>query len=160
MTVAGLEVVVTSGTGQGPTDLAAFDAALNNAGVAHFNLIRLSSLIPSGSRVFAGSVAQPPRDKRGDRLYAVYAEHRQSVTGHTALAGLGWAQDDTGAGLLVEYCGEDQAHAEAYINMTLDNMKTRRPGSYGENQWRTASIDCDVLPVVAVVIAAFRVESW
>jgi hypothetical protein len=42
---------VTSGTGTGPTELAAFDAALLDAGVANYNLIPLShSWIPSIAR--------------------------------------------------------------------------------------------------------------
>ena len=39
----GLDISITSGLGQGPTTLAAFDAALRDAGIANFNLIRLSS---------------------------------------------------------------------------------------------------------------------
>lgn len=53
MTGSHLEIVVTSGTGEAPSELAAFDAALHQAGVANFNLIRLSSLIPPGSQVTA-----------------------------------------------------------------------------------------------------------
>lgn len=49
--MSGLDIVITRGTGGAPTELAAFDAALQKAGVAHFNLIRLSSLIPPGSRI-------------------------------------------------------------------------------------------------------------
>jgi arginine decarboxylase len=44
-----LEIQVTTGTGEGPTPLAAFDAALLDAGVANYNLILLSSVIPAGA---------------------------------------------------------------------------------------------------------------
>lgn len=39
-----MHIYVTTGTGEGPTPLAAFDAALINAGVANYNLICLSSV--------------------------------------------------------------------------------------------------------------------
>jgi hypothetical protein len=55
----GRDVVVTSGPGTAPTELAAFDAALQQAGVAHLTLIRLSSHIPPGSRVNVPLKATP-----------------------------------------------------------------------------------------------------
>lgn len=52
----GLAIQVRAATGRGPTSLAAFDDALSVAGVANFNLVRLSSIIPPGSDVAAVSV--------------------------------------------------------------------------------------------------------
>ena len=157
----GLEIVVTRGRSQAPTELAAFDGALHQAGVAHFNLIRLSSLIPPGSRLEI-----PDRGSRlpggwGDRLYCVYAEHRVSEVGQQACAGLGWIQDeDTGAGVLVEHHGHDETDVESQLKMTLDDLAARRPGRYGVQDWRLSSITCADEPVAAVVVAAFRVEPW
>jgi Pyruvoyl-dependent arginine decarboxylase (PvlArgDC) len=71
---------LTSGFGTGPTRLAAFDAALREAGIANFNLILLSSVIPAGSElVDAGAAAEPrspPIGDWGDRLYIVLADQR------------------------------------------------------------------------------------
>ena len=41
-------LLVTSGTGEAATEPAAFDGALLDAGIANYNLIRLSSVIPAG----------------------------------------------------------------------------------------------------------------
>jgi pyruvoyl-dependent arginine decarboxylase len=41
-----MKIKIASGVGTGPTTLAAFDAALNHAGVANYNIIKLSSVIP------------------------------------------------------------------------------------------------------------------
>ena len=41
-----LTIHLSSGTGEGPTPLAAFDAALWHASVANYNLLCLSSVIP------------------------------------------------------------------------------------------------------------------
>lgn len=42
-------IVVTAGVAECPTALSAFDAALMDAGIANYNLIYLSSVIPGGS---------------------------------------------------------------------------------------------------------------
>jgi arginine decarboxylase len=161
VTGEGLDVVVTCGTGTAPTELAAFDAALQEAGVAHFNLIRLSSLIPPGSRVSAPQAWPPLAGGWGDRLYAVYADHRVSTPGAWACAGLGWIQDDdSGAGMLVEHCGEDEAEVEARLKATLEDLAGRRPGRFGPRSARITSIACADDPVAAVVVAALRVEPW
>ncbi len=46
-----MKIYISSGRGTGPTSLSAFDAALNEAGVANYNLIRLSSIIPPDSKI-------------------------------------------------------------------------------------------------------------
>ena len=161
MTGEGLDIVVTYGTGTAPTELAAFDAALQGAGVAHFNLIRLSSLIPPGSRVRAPRTWPALAGGWGDRLYAVYADHRVSTPGAWACAGLGWAQDeDSGAGMLVEHCGDDEAAIEARLKATLEDLAGRRAGRFGPRTARITSIVCTDDPVAAVVVAALRVEPW
>jgi hypothetical protein len=95
----GLDVVITSGAGTASTEMAAFDAALQQAGVAHIDLIRLSSLLPPGSRINVPQHWSALAGAWGDRLYAVDAEHRVSAPGERACAGLGWVQnEETGAG--------------------------------------------------------------
>ena len=44
-----MQIHLASGVGSGPTELAAFDAALAAAGVANYNLLYLSSVIPPAS---------------------------------------------------------------------------------------------------------------
>lgn len=161
MTGSGLDIVVSTGTGRGPTELAAFDGALHDAGVAHFNLIRLSSLIPPGSRLVTRDVPGPLEGGWGDRLYAVYADHRVATPGERACAGLGWVQDSgTGAGVLVEHIGHDEREVEVQLAATLDDVARRRPGHFDRRGWRTASVRCEGMPVAAVVVAAYRVEPW
>jgi arginine decarboxylase len=46
-----LRIQIATGTGAGPTPLGAFDAALLDAGVANYNLICLSSVIPPASAI-------------------------------------------------------------------------------------------------------------
>ena len=161
MSSPGLDIVVTSGTGSGPTELAAFDAALAAAGVAQFNIIRLSSLIPPGSRVLVPEPVRPLQGVWGDRLYAVYADSRVATPGERACAALGWVQDEhSGAGVLVEGAGSCEREVEEEVAATLQDLVARRPGRYRRQELRTVSAECDGVPVAAVVVAAVRVEPW
>jgi arginine decarboxylase len=153
-----LDVVVTSGTGTAPTELVAFDAALQAAAVAHLNLIRLSSRIPPRSRVNVPQRWSALAGAWGDRLFRVYAEHRVSASGERVRAGLGWVQlEKTGAGVLVEHHGDDQSAVEAQPKATPDDLAARRPGRYRGAAW---GIACAVYGIAAVVVAAIRVEPW
>jgi len=51
-----VNIQVSGGIGSGPTELSAFDQALVRAGVANYNLIYLSSVLPPDSDV---TVMQP-----------------------------------------------------------------------------------------------------
>src|SRR5262245_47611750 len=65
-----MNLKVTAAVGHARTELAAFDQALILCGVANFNLIRLSSVIPPGSTIIETT---PPLSlescRWGDRLY-------------------------------------------------------------------------------------------
>lgn len=63
-----MRILVSHGTGDGPTPLAAFDSALLAAGVENYNLIRLSSVIPPGAGIERGRFTSDP-DEYGRRLY-------------------------------------------------------------------------------------------
>ena len=77
-------------------ELAAFDAALVDAGVADRNLILLSSVPPPGSAVErVDRIADAP-GFWGDRLDRVLAQARTSKPGTEVWAGIGWMQDATG----------------------------------------------------------------
>jgi pyruvoyl-dependent arginine decarboxylase len=78
-------IVLSTGLGVGPTALAAFDAALLDAGVANYNLICLSSVIPPGSRLERRRFVTPPQEY-GQRLYVVMSQMREERPGHTAHA--------------------------------------------------------------------------
>ena len=158
MSGRGLDVVITAGAGTASTELAAFDAALQQAGVAHFDRIRLSSLIPPGSRINAPQRWSALAGAWGDRPYALNAEHRVSAPGERACAGLRWVQNvETGAAVLVEH-GADQSAVEAQLKATLDDLAARRPGRCSGPAWRIGSAACDIYPLAAVVVAAMRVE--
>ncbi|MDQ3719649.1 MAG: pyruvoyl-dependent arginine decarboxylase [Actinomycetota bacterium] len=154
-----LEVAVTSGTGEGVTPLAAFDAALESAGIEDYNLIYMSSIIPRGSRVVRGQLERGD-DHHGHRLYVVIARRMVSEAGHEASAGLGWAQRPDGRGVFVEGMGASEHGVHENLEASLASITTRRATDWGEFRFQTATIQCHEHPVCAVVVAAYASESW
>ena len=154
---AALAITVRTGTGVGRTSLAAFDAALMEAGVANLNLIHLSSVIPPRSRVTRE--APPLEAGHGDRLYCVlsagYAEH----PGEIVWAGLGWVESEHG-GLFVEHTAGSEESLREQIELTLGDMTASRGGDWGEVQMAMTSAHCVDRAVCALTIAAYDVIPW
>jgi arginine decarboxylase len=155
---AGLTIAVTSGAGSGRTRLSAFDAALCAAGAGDFNLVRLSSVIPAGSRINR-QTGHVPGDF-GDVLYCVYAESFADTPGQEAWAGLGWVAASCGRGLFVEHSDGSRAAVERQIHLSLSDMTALRPDDFGPIEYQLSSAVCRDRPVCAVVLAAYRASSW
>lgn len=160
-----LVIPITSAVGEGPTPVAAFDAALRAAGIANLNLIRLSSVIPPGStiEVRLDEARSPVGESAGwgDRHYVVYADARADVPGEIAAACVGWVQEpETGAGLFVEIDGNDEAQVRSQVEASLDAMVTARKLRTDSPTLLSRSIRCVDQPVCALVVASFTSEGW
>jgi arginine decarboxylase len=159
-----MNIYVAPGIGEGPTKLAAFDAALNNAGIANCNLIRLSSVIPPETNIVdldSGVPEGAVPSVWGDRLYVVYAEQRVDTPGEKAWAGIGWVQDEaTKKGLFVEHEGLDEQSVREDIVKSLGALMTTRGVDFGEIKMKVAGIECVDQPVCAMVIAAYQASDW
>ena len=96
---------VVWGSGTGPTRMAAYDAALAEAGVENYNLVAVSSVIPAGVAVEPVGTA-PDLGPAGTRLTVV--EARATGAGPTSVsAALGWVESvDDGPGLIYESAGK------------------------------------------------------
>jgi len=154
-----VEIIVTTGRGSGSNKLSAFDNALFNAGVANFNLITLTSIIPPGSKIKVKKIDWNQIDF-GNKLYVVMARANQSVVGKEAWAGIGWVQDGNGAGLFVEHVGESKQEVEGLIKSSLCDMTKYRPEKYKSPQWMTCGLPCGGHPVCAIVVAIYKNEGW
>jgi len=155
-----VKIRVSSGIGEGPTALAAFDAALLRAGVANYNLIPLSSVIPGGSLVERGLHVSLP-DEYGHRLYIVMARHDEHEIGGEAWAGLGWTQDPhTGRGLFVEGHGQSEHSVAEYLDATLDAMVAMREYPFGPHQREIIGTTCRGHPTCALVVAVYCSQGW
>jgi len=156
-----LDITVRTATGSGRTLLAAFDDALLAAGVANFNLITLSSVIPPHGTVRAGVTEPLTQGGHGDRLYCVmsvgYADH----PGEIVTAGLGWAMNGaTSGGLFVEHSGGSEESVIEQIQLSLEDMSHNRGGGYDVVQHAVVTAHCDDKPVCALAIATYQVIPW
>jgi len=157
-----MTIQIASGTGTGPTKLAAFDSALVEAGVANYNLIRLSSIVPPGSKIVnnKGAVADKPGEW-GDRLYVVMADTRVDTPNAEAWAGIGWVQDKkTGKGLFVEHEGGSEAAVRRDIEQSLEALMAVRNVNFGPIHTKVVGRTCSHEPVCALVIAAYQAGGW
>lgn len=155
-----MRIVVSHGTGEGPTELAAFDSALLAAGIENYNLIPLSSVIPPGGKIERARF-ESSADEYGHRLYVVMAHSHAHEPGIGAYAGLGWAQEPgSGRGLFVECAGASDAKVRDEIVATLDSMIASRGRSYGPVESERTGIECSGRPVAAIVAAVYKSEPW
>jgi arginine decarboxylase len=129
------------GTGAGPTALAAYDAALAEANVHEFNLLRLSSVIPPHATIERAGTA-PALGTVGDRLSVVEAS--ATTRSGEASAALGWARRANGSGIFYE--DEGEAAPETVIDRLADGLAAGvdlRSGSFEEPDVQTISVDVD-----------------
>ena len=156
-----MNIQLSGGIGMGPTELSAFDQALVHAGVANFNLIYLSSVLPPNSKVRIAEKPEKPDGNWGDRLYVVMAQMRTSQRNSEAWAGIGWIQDPkTKQGLLVEHEGHSEAEVRADIRHSLQALALNRGMEFGMPKMHVVGSKCSDLPVCALVVAVFESSSW
>ncbi len=156
---APVRLPVLRATCTGGTTLAAFHHALTTMGVGHYNLVRLSSVLPPG--VVVDPLAQAPSGTWGDRMYCVYAEQRTSTLGEEAWAGVGWVQRvDGGGGLLVEHEGGSEGFVNEAIITSLNDMVAAEPYEFTPPELVITGGRCHGEPLCALVVVCYRVVPW
>ena len=81
------QIPVVKSTGTGGTTLSAFHEALVAVDLGHYNLLRLSSVIPPATAVDPTGKAQVPVGEWGDKMYCVYAAQFATTMGRAASKG-------------------------------------------------------------------------
>lgn len=157
-----ITIRVSSGAGVGRTALSAFDSALHGAGVADFNLIRLSSVIPPGAEVLEVEPGQQLLGAHGDRLYCVYAAGYATSPGEQAWAGVAWSRrnDGSGEGLFVEHHGSTRDAVARDLRLSLGDLSERRGRDFTDEGMVLASATCVEQPVCALVLASYLRSPW
>ena len=160
-----MNIHITPGIGTGPTKLAAFDAALNHAGIANYNLIRLSSVVPPNTDITVHEDGPMPAEIMpggwGDRLYVVIAEERVETPNEEAWAGIGWVQEkESGKGLFVEHEGNSETSVRRDIQQSLEALMATRNVNFGEVQMKVVGKTCTHHPVCAMVVAVYQASDW
>jgi arginine decarboxylase len=156
-----MKIFVTWGTGEGKTEMAAFDSALWDAGIANYNLIKLSSVIPKNADVILKKLDNNQKE-HGHKLYVVTAESHQDRIGRKAVAGLGWvkANHTKGRGIFVERGGEDRKKVNNFIRKTIASITSHRPEEHGRIETKFSERVCTKDVACAVVVAVYKSEGW
>jgi arginine decarboxylase len=171
-----LRLPVLGATATARTALAAFHRALVAVGLGHYNLVRLSSVIPPGTQVGVGRVergsALPARWRgprpeefvdgfHGDRVYCVYAEHGTQVPGEEVWAGVGWAQRVDGqGGYFVEHHGSTADAVRLEIQTSLADMTADEVADFEPAEWVLEGVVCEDDPVCALVVVPYAAVAW
>jgi arginine decarboxylase len=153
------EVVITSGTGTGSSEIAAFDAALRAAGIANFNLILVSSIVPPGIRVRELPPGTPAIGGKGSMLPAVYARVGSSRAGEvvSAAVGVGEPADTDECGVIFINGGRDLGEEQCVADlaqMVAEGMSKVRGTDAYDFRCRSASATVAADGTWTVVVAA------
>lgn len=155
-----MKIHVLSAAGSGHTELSAFDNALYNAGIANFNLLCLSSVIPPKAEIVTNISLHWNDQHFGDRLYCVLSRYATSTFGQQAWAGIGWVQAEDNRGLFVEHHAESEKALRKLIDNSLTDMVKYRDTEFGAIQYAVSGIECVDRPVCALVAAVYQHQTW
>ena len=86
------KLFLTRGVGVHREKLTSFEMALREAGIAHFNLVRVSSIFPPGCRIVQAEEGLPLL-QAGEIGFAVIAEMSSNEPGRRIAASIGVALD-------------------------------------------------------------------
>ena len=100
------QLFFTRGTGKHPRMLQSFEEALRDAGIAHFNLVRVSSITPPHCRIISRTKGVEQLSP-GEIVFCVLAESRTNEPNRLACAGIGLAvpADRSKHGYIAEHHG-------------------------------------------------------
>jgi len=115
-------VSVVAGHGEGPTELNAFDRALQDAGAADLNFLRVTSILPPGARII-----ELPEYPPGILMPAVYARAISARPGERISAAIGVGVAREHHGVIMEYTGhtpKDEAERAVHA-MVLEGFRMR-----------------------------------
>ncbi len=109
-------VSLVAGRGEGGTEVNAFDRALKDAGVADLNFLRVTSILPPGTRV----IELPPYPP-GILMPAVYARIVSTRPGDRITAAIGVGICRESHGVIMEHTGHtSRAEAEGTVRRMVE----------------------------------------
>lgn len=151
-----MKLYLTYGVGEGLTKKAAFDASLFDVGIANYNLIKLSSVIPENSDIIIRKIDWNNKEY-GYKLYVVLAK---SIGNGQVSSGIGWIQDKSRKGLFVEEGGKDGKEIKKLIEAALKSMIKYRKGKYGKIKTKIISFKGKQKYSCSVVAVVYKSERW
>ena len=150
---------VAWGTGTGPTRTSAYDAALAGANVHNYNLVTLSSVIPAEVPLEVVGTA-PDLGPAGNSLTVVQGRNAVGLDEESpAVAGLGWAREESGRGIFYEAGGRDPDAVRTSIEEGLRRGKELREWTFVDSETLVRETTGQEGTHAAVVVCAAYGES-
>jgi len=147
---------VGGGAGTGPTEKAAYDAALADANLHNYNLVPVSSVVPAEAEVVRIEQV-PDLGPAGNRLNVVQAE-AAAVGPETIAAGVGWATGP-GPGLFYEADAESEADVVRRLKRGLAAGRELRDWTFDREETRVETAEASPGEHTCVVVLAAYGES-
>lgn len=150
---------VVWGNGTGPTAMSSYDAALADANVHNYNLVTVSSVLPAGAALEAVGTA-PALGPPGNRLTVVQARETVDPGGtEPAVAGLGWARDESERGVFYEESGTDPDRVRETIEAGLERARELREWTFTNEDAVVRRAGADADAYTTQVVCALYGES-
>jgi len=143
---------IVTGTGHGPTPTAAYDAALAEAGVHNYNLVRLSSVIPADATIERVGTA-PDLGPVGNGQYVVQAA--ETTDEGEAAAAIGWTREPDGPGIFYEVSGSNEDRVREDVRTGLAAGRDLREWAFGDDHVEITTAHADDDYVCAIVLAVY-----
>jgi len=164
-----MKIIMTAGRGEGNTTLSAFDAALKEAGILNYNIIRLTSVIPPGTEVIEEKWPNGPAE-HGKKLYTVLSDIRTDLLGRAIAAGIGWYQDKDGRGIFAEHTDiieslnekEAERNVRQKIQATIEDLCKHRGYKFEQKKLKMVVLSTEVInkPTCTLVAAVYQAEPF
>jgi len=138
------EMFFTKGVGFHKNNLQSFEEALRDAGIAGFNLVRVSSIYPPHCKIVSRNVGLS-RLKPGEIVFCVLAECRNNEPNRLACAGIGLAlpsneeqhgyiSEHHGFGMTQKACGDYVEDMAATMLATTQGIDLDPSTDYNERK--------------------------
>jgi arginine decarboxylase len=140
---------LASGSAEGATPINAFDNALLNAGVGNLNLVKVSSVVPTGAVMLDQSIPIGP----GTLVPAVYATRHSNVPGEHIASVIGIGLSEDSHGMIFEHSSDSAEKAERAVRNMVEDAFNQRGMKLARLMIRMAehrveSLGCTVSAVV------------
>jgi len=108
------KIFLTKGSGSASTQLGAFEYALRDAGIAPFNLVRVSSIVPPNAKIISKEEGLKEL-RRGQILFLVLSRIESDEPGKRMAASIGMAvpKERSNYGYIAEYEAFGESKEEA-----------------------------------------------
>ena len=145
-------VYLTSSSATGDYPLTAFDGALRNACIADFNLIRVTSIVPSGTPI-RRLVSQKQISGNGLLIPAVYESIRSDKIGTVISVAVGVGVAEQSPGLIFSYrCDDTESKARSALKEMIRESMAKK--GISDFKLKIASASAKVVQPWTCVFAA------